>query len=141
MRRFLGLLSIAALLFAPAVRCSAQTASAATTHWPFVAVAGVRSASPPNSNIKLNHLGVAKYAPKTLAATWSGFPGKLCNPSLTDFQVTNLTASSQTVSYNGSVIATIPSDNDTGFCLWGTGSESLKFGLGSSAKKPTVNLT
>lgn len=140
MRRTLGMLGIAALLAAPAAVgfSSVAGASAPAGHVALVVGHFSHVNTVPNSNIK----GAGKYAPKTLAAHWSASSppaSGVCKEKKISFSISNISSTTQTVTYDGEPFVSIPSGEEAGVCAWGTGSGSFQFGLQSTSKTLTVN--
>jgi hypothetical protein len=141
MRKTLGMLGIAALVAAPAVLGFTSVAGAAPAgHVALAHSTAVRFPTVPNSNIK----GAGKYSPKTLAGTWtkSSEPAKGCtDKSKFTFSITNKSSVSQTVTYESADFVTIPPGELVDVCTYGTGTYAFVFGLTSTSKTLTVNVS
>jgi hypothetical protein len=94
----------------------------------------------PTSTIKTRSETTA-YHPAALSATYAGPKAKTCISKYYGIVVTNGTASTQVVTYNGSVEGVLPKHTSGGICFWGTEKQNFVFGLKGSTSQLTVSVS
>ncbi len=138
--RKLRAFGLAALMVGAMVIGLASAASASNGHHPALSsAADARIAGPqtnPNVNIKLNGHGVAKFKPKRVTAPRTV---GTCTPANYSFSVTNITSSTQQLTYDGSDFGfPIPASQNEFIC---PPEGTFVLGLTSSAKTLTATIT
>jgi hypothetical protein len=94
----------------------------------------------PNSKIEWNgktHI----YTPKSLKATWSGSSEKKCTAAKQRITISNVTKNTQSVTYEGAFLVSLPAGYQFGACFWGTGVGSFDFGVDKSKAELTVSVS
>jgi hypothetical protein len=94
----------------------------------------------PNASIEWNkkrHF----YSPKSLKATWSGSSDKKCTTAKQRITISNPTKNTQTVTYEGNFLVSLPAGYQFGACFWGTGVGTFLFGVDKSKADLTVSVS
>ncbi|MFZ0667794.1 MAG: hypothetical protein WAM97_18755 [Acidimicrobiales bacterium] len=131
---------LAALLLPVQVAGATVPARSGFVFSAFTHVATTTTTTIPHTRIKTDG-SASVFDPTALSTTWSGPVQKTCTSKRQVLDFVNKTATTQKITYLGSVIGKLKAGDEAGICFWGTGSEQFVFGLQNQSSTLTVSVS